>query len=413
MTKSEGKGIWLNSAKMITANGVGQMFVWLAYPLLTRLYSPDELGEMSLFLAIVGLLTIAAAGQYEHAIMIEKRDEDAGSATFLCLLLSLLFCFLTAGVTAVLSWQGTFPDFVIWIAPLVLFSSWGYILSYWNNRNSQFNRTAFYQLSERFAATVSRIVFGWTGFHSFGLIVGSVLGQFIGLFSFIPFRKSAFPSVKFRNLSFLAKKWRSFPLFVLPHKEINALALNMPVFFFSAWFNMAEVGFFALAVNVGLRPVWSFGRAVHQVYYQKMGRHFDCKNYNARLFRGICLSYIRWAIPVVILLYLTLPMLTEWLFGIQWVRVGSLLQTMLPWIAASTLAQMLSFIPNVYAKQAIAFIFEIIIVVVESLVLFFGVLVGNLEMAVSMLSIVCSLVAMAQLTWYYLIIRSGKRGFSK
>lgn len=410
MKDGEGKRLRQNSAKMITASVVGQLIVWLAYPLLTRLYSPDELGTMSLFLAIVGVLSIAASGQYENAIMIEKRDEDASSVTFLCLLTGLAVSVITMASCLFLYYHfASVPYFVLWIAPLVLLSSWGYILSYWYNRGACFNRTASYQVVERFSTTLSRVAFGWAGSHDVGLIIGSVMGQFIGLFTLVPVRRKFF-FMHVGGLLEKAKKWHLFPMFTLPHKEINALALNLPVFVFSAWLDMAEVGLFALALNVGLRPLWSFGRSVHQVYYQKMGRRGDKRDYNARLFRGVCVGYLRWAIPLVLVLYLTLPAVTEWLFGAQWTRVGNLLQTMLPWIAASTLVHVLSFVPNVYGKQAKAFVVEIISVVLELSVLIVGVLIGDLEMAVSLLSIVCSLIAMAQLAWYYLIIRDyGRR----
>ena len=60
----------INSVKLLTASGVGQIVAVVVYPFVTRLYSPDELGTLSLFLAIVGVGAIVASAQYENAVVI-------------------------------------------------------------------------------------------------------------------------------------------------------------------------------------------------------------------------------------------------------------------------------------------------------------------------------------------------------
>src|SRR5579859_7537402 len=81
---------------MLTGAAGGQAVSLLLSPLLTRLYSPQEFGTLSVFSAIIAILSVVAALRYELALPLAKSDEDAVNLMAVCL------CVL-AGTTLVLS----------------------------------------------------------------------------------------------------------------------------------------------------------------------------------------------------------------------------------------------------------------------------------------------------------------------
>ena len=62
-----------NFAKLLSANVVAQAIGLLVYPILTRLYAPDDFGLLNLFLSIGGVLVILATAEYQYAIVLTKR----------------------------------------------------------------------------------------------------------------------------------------------------------------------------------------------------------------------------------------------------------------------------------------------------------------------------------------------------
>ncbi len=55
------------------AQGIGYAIA----PILTRLYSPAEFGELALFMRITGFISAVATLRYELAIPLPKEDKDA------------------------------------------------------------------------------------------------------------------------------------------------------------------------------------------------------------------------------------------------------------------------------------------------------------------------------------------------
>ena len=66
-----------NFAKLLSANVVAQAIGLLVYPVLTRLYAPDDFGLLNLFLSIGGILSILATAEYQYAIVLPKEQSDA------------------------------------------------------------------------------------------------------------------------------------------------------------------------------------------------------------------------------------------------------------------------------------------------------------------------------------------------
>src|SRR5215468_1959502 len=74
----------------------------LSAPLLTRLYSPQDMGLLGLFLAYVGFVTAAVALRYDTAIVSPADKCEAAHLVFICFLLvipsSLAFGVLLYGM---------------------------------------------------------------------------------------------------------------------------------------------------------------------------------------------------------------------------------------------------------------------------------------------------------------------------
>lgn len=404
--------ILINGIKLLSATSVSQFVAVLAFPLITRLYEPDSIGQLSFFLVLVGIGSILASAQYENAIMIEPDNRNASALVDLSFLLALAACLLFFAIACLaLHFLDASFQFLLLVAPLTLLSSLGWILSFWWNRNNRFGRSASYLVIQSLASTGMKLILGFLHFCRWGLFVASFVGQAVALFSLL--RNKPKPETRLFQFSsyrmrYVAKKHFAFPKYTLPHRLLNIVVNNLPILVLPLVFNMAEVGFFALALSVSLKPIWALARSANQVLFQRIGEN---RRNDVRCYRQVCrfsLNMIRIAIPLLLIVFIVLPHATPLLFGNGWEQTGRLLQIMLPWILTSSLVQTLNFIPLVYSEQRKAFFFEIASALIQCCALAVGLYIGNLTITITLLACAVSLFSVSQLWWFFWLLRRNQ-----
>ncbi|MDT7577261.1 MAG: hypothetical protein QOH17_3594, partial [Pseudonocardiales bacterium] len=73
----------LRGVTSIVAGSIaGQGLVILSYPLLTRLYDPAELGLLTVFTSVIGMLSVISTASLEAAIPIPPDDGEAADVAW-------------------------------------------------------------------------------------------------------------------------------------------------------------------------------------------------------------------------------------------------------------------------------------------------------------------------------------------
>ncbi|MBQ5779435.1 MAG: oligosaccharide flippase family protein [Paludibacteraceae bacterium] len=365
-------------------------------PFIARIYSPSVIGELSFFLAVSGFLILLSTFQFENAIITEKEESVAWGITIFCLLsacivatiLLILLCFFSLP----LYW---------WFLPfLVLFSSFAHTLSHWNNRLKKFNKTAYYTISQSFCTNLLKITFPLFYKGSLGLFFASVLGQLFSLCFFISSLQQKY-SFSFQSLKEKLAVHRDFPRYSLPHKLIQTFAFNLPILFFSFAFSDTEVGLFAMAITLSIKPLSALARGVNQVLFQQVGERHRQNSGSSKLLRSYILKILTIAVPFLLLIYVALPHLILFFFGEKWISLANILQLMLPWMLAMFLSNSLNFIPSVHLLQKKAFVLELFGIFVQLIMLILGVYLDSFILSISLLSFSTTIFLIIQITFFY------------
>ena len=85
-----------NAGNLLSASVVAQLIGLLVYPLLTRLYSPDDFGLLTLFLQIGNVLVMLTTMEYHYAIVLPDNEQDAQNVMRLCFRLLALSTIVVA-----------------------------------------------------------------------------------------------------------------------------------------------------------------------------------------------------------------------------------------------------------------------------------------------------------------------------
>ncbi len=403
-----------NGFMLLSSSTVAQLLAVIFYPIITRQYSPAELGAVSLFLSIVGIGSILATAQYESAILLESEEVNAVAVFDLTFLINLGITGFA--LTSLLLFKNSIIKLFnvegisqfLWLIPVMIFlTTLGFVFTYWFNRQNRFSYTARYNLVQSASNSTMKVFLGAISYTHWGLFVSSIWGQIAGIGSVI-FNKSLInPLFQFnkKRMSEVAIRHFKFPVYTLPHAFINTIAGNLPVLILSAWFNMTEVGLFSLGVTLGFRPISMLTTSMNQVFFQKVSSNKNNGVESYSLLLRFCKKAIYITLPLFAIAFVIIKPATVLIFGAAWIGAGVYLQLMLPWFFISILTSTLCFMPALVGKQRQAMILEIIYTGLRAGALLIGVLHRDIYLAVLLFSLVTSFCLAAFLIWYLLLAK--------
>lgn len=237
MTKEEGgssmkqgrSSMMANSMKLISAGTFVQVLAFLLLPVIGRIYTESEIGQITVFLSVVGVLTIVATGRYDQATILARSKERALLLLFTALRFNLIFCL--ALIPAVLIINPFLTDSRysgqqthLFLLPFFVFFAAGVIsLLSWANSHNQYGRMSIAQISQGLGNNLLRIGFGLLKMGFWGLQLAALLGGMAGIFPLV--RKQALLSqykryVTRRRLRIAARTYANFPRYSLPQAVI-------------------------------------------------------------------------------------------------------------------------------------------------------------------------------------------------
>ena len=408
-----------NFTKLLSANLVAQVIGLVVYPILTRMYAPEDFGLLNLFLSIGGVLIILSTAEYYYAIVLPKEETDAEQVLgvgVLWLVATTILVGLSVAFARPISLLFKSPDLTsyYWLMPLYVFAmgAWN-LLNYWYIRHKEYNPISRYQVSQNVLSAGGKLGMGWGGVLHGGMIYSVVVAPLISLVSsWIYARKTLLPAwrrISWRGVGEQAKLYRNFPCFVLPRSFVNMLAGQMPILLLTPFFGGEAVGFLSLAILLGYTPIGTITRAIYQVMYQQTMEQVHRQKPIGQMFRKFILSASAIIIPVFAGLWFVLPQLTAWLLGAEWHISGEYIRWMLPWLYVSLLSCSINFLFDVFMKQKWGLFFEVMLAVMRVAGLCIGVWAGNFMLAIMCYSFFTALALVAQIIWMLLQVRRYDR----
>ncbi len=403
-----------NSATLLSANAISQGIAFAVLPVIARLYSPDELGILALFLGIEGLLSVIANGKYDSAIVLSKSKSMAANTFNLCFLINAVFSLLilivlllgSHQILSILHYESL--EGVIYYLPFFVFIvAFAQASIFWFNYNKRFALTARYTLWQGLVNNGLKVGSGFLIAGLTGLVWANLTSHFISILSCFTRKETWNQLFHFnkKEIQAAASEHRKFPLYTLPHTFINMVSGNLPILILSGYFGMAEIGLFSMGITIGFRPINLLSSSLDQVISQSMAERVNkLEPIWTNLIQSIK-KILLVVTPLFILAFFLAPLVLRYFLGERWEQSALYIQIMIPWLIISLFTASLSSIPSIFGKQRIALIIEIIYIVTRLIALIIGIYIQNFVWAIILFSFVSAVVLMAQLTWYLLLVK--------
>lgn len=339
---------------IMSGTAVGQALAFLAAPLLSRVYSPEDFGLFATCTAITLILGTVCTLRFELAVPLPVDDSDAMSLVWLAIFSAILFGLTFTGVVALLGpWAAALlaqPELStwLWLVPFTATLMGLYLtLNQLAIRHHRFATIGRRNVLQQATIVIAQLVSGLAGLRPGGLVLGYNVGQLASVISLVP--GSRLFSREFRDarrpaaLSGTARRYRRFPLFMGPAGLLNVLGLQLPILLLATWYGPSVAGWLGLTQRVLALPVALIGTAVGQVYLAHLTKMIrDGADGALSMFKRTSLKLAAVSVPVVTVLVIGGPWLFESVFGPAWRTSGDYSRGLAIALAAQMIAAPIS-----------------------------------------------------------------------
>ena len=371
---------------LMTGTVLAQALTYLITPVLTRIYSTEEMGELGVYLRIVGFVAALATMRYELTLPLPKRDKHA----FLLYRLSLkiaFFIILACTLTAILYlvtksfelYESLFLLFCFLSVIFVVFINTG---TNWAIRVKNFKRISNSRISNSLFSNAFRWIFGVMSFGSLGLIAATLIGYVVSSFSFIKefFKINANKKKQISNKQtyVLAKEYKDFPLINLPHVLVDLgrdlLVAGLIILFFSK----SVFGSYSHSYAILRIPLVIVGASIGQVLFSTCSEYLNKGKEIQSILKKTLITLVGLSFIPFLFIFLYGEDLFAFVFSAEWAESGYYSEIMSIWLFGNFLASSISTIPLIIGRQKEFFFLGLISSAIQ--IIGFGVLplyIGN------------------------------------
>lgn len=350
---------------------VAQAVGFLVLPFVTRLYTPQDLNVLAVFVSIVTIVSTIACLRLDVAIPLPKEDKVAGVLLFFALLFSLLMAFLF--FLLMIGLFELFPESVFtknlapysWALPLGVWTLSSYsALLFWASRKSRFDVVAKTKVLQAFSSAGIQLGFGYflPSFTATGLILSQIFAGGAGIFALakgaISDRFVDLSKIHFSRMVDTFLEYKSYLKYSNSEALANSASAQLPMLLIAYYSLGPDAGYLMLAMKVVAVPAALVIGALSQVFVSLA----PAKNREGML--ATCTSQsmiqsIRIGVGPILFIGLVSPVLFPWLFGDEWKRAGDFVIWLVPWFCLQIISSPVSMVLHIVGKQKQAFFLQL------------------------------------------------------
>ncbi|HFV7435737.1 TPA: type 8 capsular polysaccharide synthesis protein Cap8K [Staphylococcus aureus] len=349
-----------DSFLMILSSGIAQVILIITTPIITRLYSPTEFGEFTIFSNIAMILIPIINARYDLLIVNTKNDRSANILSQISFLISLLILLILIPIFAISAWL--YPNFIldfIFIIIMLFLVSLTNIFTNYLNKERKYKVLSLINVFRAGSMALLQIIFGLLALGSLGLIIGFSLSYIASITLGYKTFKKHFNIVRDKEETkalFLENKNQL--VYSTPSILLNSLSFSVVVFFIGILYTNTEVGIYGMAIRVLGIPVTIISLGLSKIFMQQANDYYiEYGN-----FRNLLLKFSSILVIVSIILYVPLYLFSEELVNIllghSWVDAITVIKIVIPLFVIRLIVSTVSLSVIVLQKQQLELILQ-------------------------------------------------------
>ena len=383
---------------MTSGTGIGQLIFLGFSPILMRLFTPGEFGNLALVMSISAIISIVITLRYEMAILIASEDEQAINLIILSISLSTIFTIVLLILfllikTPIMSFLNIPETIILFFIPLTAFiEATINTFHYWFIRKKRFpipsiSRTLFYSgmVGTQFMLffTINEKIIAFLA----GYIIGQLFSLLFLVIIFLKEENNISLYFKYNMILEEAKKYKKFPLFSTWNAGINTLARNLPPILLNVFFTKTIVGQFYIAMRLMNIPLNIIQGSVSQVFYQRVAELLKQKQSLKHFYNTTVLKLGAMIFVPLFIIFFCGESILSFILGDKWKLSGQLISILVPLYFFRFIISPVSTIFPATGKQHFSLIWQIAYAISTFLCFYIG---GHMKFSIHDISLIFS-----------------------
>lgn len=333
-------GFWANTFQLILGTVVAQLIPILLQPLLRRMFTPEEFGIMAIYFSIVSVLCVVVTLNYQTAVVLPEKDEDAMSivlgslsiSAILSIVILIIFLLLSSDIIQFFNLPNDFRVW-IWFLPLSIFLNASHmIFSNWLIRKKEFKKLSINKVSRRVAEGSAQISIGWK-WGNYGLNGGVIIGDLVNgltyLYQYI--RTGGMFNIKiWQGIKSNLLRYKDFPLVGLSPNLLSTISSFIPVFLVTSLYTTELTGQFDLSRQILALPLALISASISQVLLQEFAGLSKEKKSIRKRYKKTFQVLLILSLTMCLFIFFFGKTIFLFIFGVDWL-IGSEITKVLVW----------------------------------------------------------------------------------
>lgn len=393
---------------------VAQFIVILASPVVTRVYSAEELGAYTIILTIVSMCAPILNARYDVIIVSANSDDEAKEIAATSIIVGLLMTVII-GLGLMFfamfsSGQFNAMGLLVYIAvPILFIQVFINVFNNYNNRLGHYKVLASVSVVRSISQVAMQITLGFFRTGTLGLLLSQLTSLLFGFrrqLKHTPGLFFIFKNITKDRIMHTLKKYKKQPFYSAPAVFMNSLSYSLITLLISDLYDLNEVGYYSISFRILGLPISLISANVAQIYFaqaseEKRNTGNFYNTFKKTTFLLLCLS-----IPIFILLMLFSERAFEVIFGSGWSRAGIFVVILSPMFATRFISSSLSLSVIIGNKQKIELLLQIFFLLETFSAYFFALHLGlKIEY---FLGIISFLFTITYIVWFFNMLKISK-----
>ena len=328
-----------SASVLITGTILAQLISILLQPVIRRLFSAESFGVFSVYLSLIGMITVVSSLRFDDAIVIPRTDKESinliGLSLFfnfvINILLFLVVVIFSDNLVSFLNLPSDFPVAVLYLIPIGAFLVNTFqCFNSWLIRKRKFYSVSANKLVRRSSEGIAQISFAFSKLYN-GLILSDILGQIANVaVAIIQALKNglSFKLISVAKLKYVFRKYSEFPKYNLIPAFMSACSYLLPPIFINKFFSSEAAGYFDLSKLLLSIPLALVASSISSVLLQKISDKFQKRESFLGEIKPIILIVITISIIEIVAIFLFGDFIFTFIFGDEWSTSGSISRIM-------------------------------------------------------------------------------------
>lgn len=324
---------------------IGQIVAFVGSMFMTRLYTQEAIGIMTLVISVTGMFAPVINGRFDYAIVKERNNTKVMPLIKLALVLGIVFSFIV-GVGSFFYFttkkEAISPSVAaLFVCLILLITTFTNVFRSFNNRVEDYKTMTWVIVIRKLAESLSMIIFGFFHGGSVCLLISRVCGEFLGMRQQTKnihnsMKKIWDASIEQMKIAFIDHRKQLF--YSTPAALMNSASYSLISIFIGELFGLDKVAVYSISFSVLGLPLSVISGNISKVYFGEASKEFAQKGSFRKSTKQTSFIVIGLSFVVFLGMYSIIPPLVPIVYGKAYDTAGTIIRILAPMFAVRFIA---------------------------------------------------------------------------